>query len=86
MAKLNDRIKYVKRVLGTPYHFWMEFKDIVSPRKSLIKIHLEDKNGKPYSFSGDTMVKAIDDAENYVKNEIKMGTLKEPTNKKDAGK
>jgi len=86
MAKLNDRIKYVKKVLGTPYHFWMEFKDTANPRMQLVKIHFEDKDGKIYSFSGTTMVNAVNDAKKYVNNEIKMGTLKEPIVKKNAGK
>lgn len=71
-AKLVDKIKYVKKVLKTPYHFFM-----MSPDKTR-RLYFEDKNGTTYSFSGSSMYNAVCEAENYVVAEIKAGTFKEP--------
>lgn len=76
MNKLQDKIKYIKRILRTPYHFFF----ITSSKQ--ISILFENKQGNRYSFTGLSMYNAVETAEEYVKTEIKMGSLFEPTKNK----
>jgi len=75
--KLGDALKFVKKALKTPYHFYHYSEN------KLILIILEDKHGKRLSFSGVSMFNAVEEAITYVENEIAAGTIKELTNKKE---
>lgn len=80
--KLSDRVKYLKKVLKTPYHFFtaVDGPTRVSPKG--VMIIFEDKNGKRFSFSEKSINDSIKEAERYVKEEIKAGALKEPKKSK----
>lgn len=71
-AKLSEKIKYVKKVLGTPYHFFY-----VSAKNNVVGVRLEDKSGKSFNFTGASMFDTIQMAEKYVADGIKEGNLKE---------
>jgi len=75
--KLNDKIKYVKRILRTPYHFFY-----VPMKTSLIGIKFEDRNGQSFDFTGPNMFEAVVTAENYVNEGLREGNLKEPEPRK----
>ncbi len=70
-TRLIEKLRYVKEVLKTPYHFF-HYTD-----SNMIKVIFENKSGKHYSFSSYTMFTAITEAENYVKTEINAGALKD---------
>jgi hypothetical protein len=72
IIKLNDKIKFIKRALKTPYHFFY-----LTPNKQIMII-LEDKQGKRYSYTGNTIFNSVETAEEYVKGEISAGSIKEP--------
>ncbi len=76
LIKLNDKIKYVKKVFRTPYHFFY-----VGTKSNLVGIRFEDKYGKHFEFVGATMFEAVNSAEKYVREEIKQGGLKDPESK-----
>jgi len=69
---LNDKIKFVKKVLKTPYHFF----SLTSNR--LVEVILEDKQGKRFTFVGNTISNSIETAEEYIKHEIQAGAIKDP--------
>lgn len=71
--KLNDKIKYVKQILRTPYHFFY-----VGQKSNLVGIRYEKRNGENYSFTGESMLNAVDISENYVTTEVKAGNLNGP--------
>ncbi len=75
--KLNDKIKYVKRILRTPYHFFF-----VPMKSNLVGIKFEDREGQSFTFTGPTMFEAVVTAENYVIDGLKEGSLKEPEPRK----
>jgi len=77
LTKLNDKIKYVKRIFQMPYHFFY-----VGPKSNLIGIRFEDKSGKNFCFTAPSMFEAVSAAEKYIQEEIKNGNLKEPESKK----
>jgi len=72
LIKLNDKIKYIKKALKTPYHFFF-----MTPSKQ-VTIVFEDKQGKRYSFTGNTIFNSAETAEDYVKHEIEAGSIIEP--------
>lgn len=76
LIKLNDKLKFIKKVFRTPYHFFY-----VGARSNLVGIRFEDKYGKHFNFTGGTMFEAVKAAENYIKEEIKMGNMKNPEEK-----
>lgn len=67
--KLNDKLKYIKKVLKTPYHFFF------MTTTSQIMVVFEDKYGIRFTFTGETMYNAAVEAEDYVKSEVKAGSL-----------
>ena len=77
-SRLLDKIKFVKKVLGTPYHFFY-----AGVKSTLICIRFEDKYGKHFNFTGSSMFDAVTLAEKYVQDEIAKGYLKDPTKKKE---
>jgi len=82
-STLVENIRYIKKVLKTPYHFFT----VSNTNKDLIILILESKDGF-YSrkrFTGDSIVSAVKEAFLYVENEIKNGTLKD-VNEKDEKK
>jgi len=80
LIKLKDKIKYLKRALKTPYHFFF-----ITQNKQIMII-LEDKQGKRYSFTGNTMFTSVEVAEEYVKNEIEAGSIIDPNKKIESKK
>ena len=66
-----ERMRYIKHVLKTPYHFFTETSD----RGVLLR--LEDNKECKYSFKGFTIIEAIKEAETYIKQEIEAGSLKD---------
>ena len=72
IIKLNDKIKYIKRAFGTPYHFFF------MTENKQITVVFENKKDVRYTFTGDTIFGSIETAEEYVVNEIKAGAIKEP--------
>ena len=72
LNKLNDKLKYIKKVLKTPYHFFSMLSD-----KQVVVI-FENKQGIRYTFTGQTMYNSTETAENYIKSEIEAGSLKDP--------
>lgn len=79
-VKLNDKIKFIKRALKTSYHFFS-----LTPNKQ-ITIILEDKYGKRFSFTGNTMYNSVETAEEYVKHEVEAGAIKLKKENKDEDK
>lgn len=82
LSKLNDKIKFVKKALKTPYHFFS-----VTPNKQ-ITVFLEDKQGKRYTFTGNSIFNSVETAEEYVEHEIEAGAIKITTeeNKEEENK
>lgn len=76
--RFSDRIKYIKKVLGTPYHFFTttEGTSKISPKGVLVVF--EDKDGKRFTFSERSINEVINESEKYVASEIEAGALKEP--------
>ncbi len=66
-----ERMRYIKNVLKTPYHFFTETSD-----KGVL-LRLENNKECKYSFKGDTIVQATQEAEAYIKQEIEAGSLKD---------
>lgn len=81
LVRLKDKIKYIKKVFKTPYHFFY-----VGQKGKLVGIRFEDKNGKNYSFTGYSMMDSVKSAEKYVRDEISAGSLKEIEVKKEEEK
>jgi len=77
LIKLNDKIKFVKKILRTPYHFFY-----AGVKSNLIGIRFEDKSGRGFNYTGDSMFEAVKSAENYVNAELKAGSLSEPEPRK----
>ena len=75
--KLNDKLKYIKKVLKTPYHFFY----ITSTGQTTVVF--EDKYGKRYTYGGNGMYNAVIVAEEYVKAEVESGSLIEPKELRD---
>ncbi len=82
MFSFQETMRYVKRVLKTPYHYFSKAKD----SNSEVMLYLEDQNGPVHSFRGRFIVDALQNAEKYAKQEIKAGSLKEPNIKKNDNK
>ena len=80
LIKLKDKIKYLKKTLKSPYHFFH------ITQNNQIMIILENKQGKRYSFTGDTMFNSVEVAEEYVKNEIGAGAIIDPNKKTEPEK
>jgi exopolysaccharide biosynthesis predicted pyruvyltransferase EpsI len=74
--KFAQRIFRVKKLLKTPYHFFS-----IVPGGDIMVI-LERTNGYRFSFRSDNILNCLKEAENYVDNEIEMGTIVEKTSKK----
>lgn len=72
-AKLNEKIKFVKRVFETPYHFFY-----AGASSGLVGIRFEDKNGRHFEFTAGSMFTAVQDAEKYVVAELASGNLTDP--------
>ena len=72
-AKLNEKIKYIKRTFQTPYHFFY-----AGTKSSLVGLRFEDKQGRHFEFTAPSMFTAVLTAENYVMTEIKEGNLADP--------
>jgi hypothetical protein len=68
--KLTDKIKFIKKALKTPYHFFYMTAD------KYVCIVLENKENERFSFNGTNIYNSVITAENYVKSEIKAGTIK----------
>lgn len=66
-----ERMRYIKQVLKTPYHFFTETSD----REVLLR--LEDTKECKYSFKGSIIIEALKEAEAYIKQEIEAGSLKD---------
>lgn len=73
LIKLNDKIKFVKRIFKTPYHFFY-----AGTKNDLVGIRFEDKAGRNFTFTAVSMFSAVQAAEDYVRVELKAGNLKEP--------
>ena len=73
LIKLNDKIKFVKRIFRTPYHFFY-----MGVKSNLIGVRFEDKVGRGFNFTGASMFEAVNAAEIYVRAELKAENLKEP--------
>lgn len=71
LYKLEDKIKYIKKVLKTPYHFF----SMTSTHQVIIIF--ENRNEKRFTFSGRSMYNSIEIAEQYVLSEIKTGSLED---------
>ena len=67
-TKLNDKIKFIKRVFQTPYHFFY-----VGLKGNLVGIRFEDKQGRHFNFTAPSMFTAVVDAEKYVVTELEAG-------------
>jgi len=78
---LIENIRYVKKVLKTPYHFFT----LSNTNKDLIVLVLESKEGfsSRKKFTGDSVISTVKEACAYVENEIKNGYLKEVEEKED---
>lgn len=68
---MNNKIKFVKKALKTPYHFFF------MTLSKQVTVVLEDKQGKRYTFTGNTMFNSVETAEDYVIHEIEAGSIKE---------
>ena len=77
IPKLNDKIKYVKRIFRTPYHFFY-----IGLKNNIVGIRFEDKAGRNFCFTAPSMFEAALTAENYVAEGLKEGNLKEPEPRK----
>lgn len=77
LTKLNDKIKFVKKVFGTPYHFFY-----AGMKSDLVGVRFEDKSGRNFNFTSSSMFEAVNAAETYVRAELKAGNLKEPEPRK----
>jgi len=70
--RLNDKLKYIKSALRTPYHFF------TFTSAKLVMAVFENKNGVRFTYSGTGIFDAIVNAEKYVNDEIEAGQLKAP--------
>ncbi len=77
-TKLNDKIKFVKKVFQMPYHFFY-----AGVKSSLVGIRFEDKQGRHFEFTAASMFSAVQDAEKYVTTELAAGNLQDLSAKKD---
>ncbi len=77
-AKLNEKIKYVKSVFQTPYHFFY-----AGIKSNLVGLRFEDKNGRHFEFTSGSMFGAVTEAEKYVVSEVATGNLTDPNDKKE---
>ena len=77
LIKLNDKIKFVKRVFRTPYHFFYS-----GVKSNLVGVRFEDKAGRGFNFTGISMFEAVKAAETYVRTELEAGNMKEPEPRK----
>lgn len=68
---MYKELEYVHKVLGTKYHFFA----VTDDRGVLLR--LETNDCCKYSFKGMTMRTAVKEALDYVKQEIKAGSLKD---------
>lgn len=80
-AKLNEKIKFVKKVFQMPYHFFY-----AGVKSSLVGIRFEDKQGRHFEFTAPSMFSVVETAEKYVITELAAGNLQEPDSKKDEDK
>ena len=80
--RFSDRIKYLKRVFNTPYHFFTAIDGATRLSPKSIMVIFEDRDGKRFSFNEKSINSAIKEAERYAKSEINVGTLKEPKESK----
>jgi len=70
---LNEKLKYVKEVLEVPYHFFQEFHG-----DKMFVVHFQNKEGKKYKFVGTTMFNAVEEGEEYAKEEVRHRRREEP--------
>lgn len=70
--QLNARLKILKTVLKTPYHMF----SLTADKDREVMLLFEDKTGKRFSFRGAYLLDSVRNAEEYVREEIKMGSLK----------
>lgn len=78
-VKLNEKIKYIKRVFQTPYHFFY----ITGSKSNLVAVRFEDKQGRHFEFTSSSMFAVVLEAEKYVVDEIKSGQFADPDIKKE---
>lgn len=80
-AKLNEKIKFIKKIFVMPYHFFY-----IGSKSNLVGIRFEDKNGRHFEFTAGSMFTAVLAAEQYVTTELNAGNLVEPEDKKHEDK
>ncbi len=80
-AKLNEKIKFIKKVFQTPYHFFY-----AGVKSSLVGIRFENKQGRHFEFTAASMFTAVQEAERYVIAELAAGNLTDPDAKKHEDK
>ena len=79
---LNERINLIRVTLQKPFHFFtlLHGKSI---KTSLVILVLEDEGGNRFSFQGNSIIEAIDNAEKYIEGEKKMGSLRDKSKDKE---
>lgn len=80
-TKLNDKIRFIKRIFRTPYHFFY-----AGTKSNLVGIRFEDKQGRHFEFTGGSMFITVLAAEKYVVDELASGNLTDPDLKQDENK
>lgn len=70
-----QRIKQIKRALKMPFHAF--FRD-----SELWTFWLENEKGEHLDWTGRTFVNVVNDAMEYVKHELSMGSIEDPDEKK----
>ena len=73
---LNERIHNIRLTLQKPFHFFTLLSG-KSIKTSLTVLILEDEAGNRFSFQGNSIVEAIENAEKYIEGEKKMGSLRD---------
>ncbi len=68
---IDKELAYMHAVLGTKHYFFTETSD------HGVMLRLEDDIKCKYTFRGMTMITALTDAKNYIKQEIKAGSLED---------
>ena len=71
LYKLEDKIRYFKRAMDTPYYFFQDH----NGRRKLV---FENKYGDRYKFFGESMFEAALTAEEYARKQVKDGKAEEP--------
>ena len=74
---LNERIHNIRLTLQKPFHFFTLLPG-KSVKTSPVVLVLEDEAGiNRFSFQGNSIVEAIENAEKYIEGEKKMGSLRD---------